>query len=199
MPPGTLGGTPDCSSRVITGRDAWRSTRRCSSNSHPPGTLGRTPDCSSRVITGREPWRITRRCSSNSHPPGTLGRTPDCSSRVITGREPWRITRRCSSNSHATKDTGKNTSLCSSGVVAGKISRWNGSGGGSSAFVPSVIAQDFAGGVTKAVETQTAGLGPDGPTPEAVSAEATCGATLSEDILIGCDRTNRSCSPKQTI
>jgi hypothetical protein len=62
--------------------------------------------------------------------------------------------------------------------------------------VPPAIAYDLAGGVTKAVETQTAGLGPDGPTPEAVSAEATCGATLSEDILIGCDRTNRSCSPK---
>jgi hypothetical protein len=63
--------------------------------------------------------------------------------------------------------------------------------------VPPVIAQDFAGGVTKVVETSTAGLGPDGPTPEAVSADATCGATLSsEDILIGCDRTNRSCSPK---
>jgi hypothetical protein len=64
--------------------------------------------------------------------------------------------------------------------------------------VPPVIAHDLAGGVTKVVETQTAGLGPDGPTPEAVSAEATCGATLSsEDILIGSDRTNRSCSPKK--
>jgi hypothetical protein len=73
---------------------------------------------------------------------------------------------------------------------------WN-ARGGSSAFVPPVIAHDFAGGVIKVVETQTAGLGPDSPTPEAVSAEATCGATpSSEDGLIGCDRTNRSCSPK---
>jgi hypothetical protein len=47
------------------------------------------------------------------------------------------------------------------------------------------------------VETQTAGLGLDGPTLEAVSAEVTCGATLSsEEIFIGCDWTNRSCSPK---
>jgi hypothetical protein len=63
--------------------------------------------------------------------------------------------------------------------------------------VPPVIAHDLAGGVTKVVETQTAGLEPDGPTPEAASAEATCGATLSsEDILVGCDQANRSCSPK---
>jgi hypothetical protein len=63
--------------------------------------------------------------------------------------------------------------------------------------VPPVIAHDLAGGVTKVVETLTAGLGPDGPTPEAVSAEATCGASLSsEAILKGCALTNRSCSPK---
>jgi hypothetical protein len=63
--------------------------------------------------------------------------------------------------------------------------------------VPPVIVHDFAAGVTKVVETQTAGLGLDDPTLEAVSADATCSATLSsEDILIGCDRTNRSCSPK---
>jgi hypothetical protein len=67
-----------------------------------------------------------------------------------------------------------------------------------SAFVPPVIAHDFAGGVTKVVETQTAGLGSDGPTPEAVSAEAICDAILSsEDILIGCDMANRNL--KQTI
>jgi hypothetical protein len=63
--------------------------------------------------------------------------------------------------------------------------------------VPPVIAHDFAGGVAKVVETQTAGLGPDGPTPEAVSAEATCGAILSsENVLIGCDLANRCCSPE---
>jgi hypothetical protein len=51
--------------------------------------------------------------------------------------------------------------------------------------------------VTKVVETQTAGLGPDGPTPKAVPAEATCNAILpSEVILIGCDLTNGSCSPE---
>jgi hypothetical protein len=39
-----------------------------------------------------------------------------------------------------------------------------------------------------------------GPTPEAVSAEATRGAILSsEDILIGCDLASRSCSPKTDI
>jgi hypothetical protein len=51
--------------------------------------------------------------------------------------------------------------------------------------VPLFIAHDFAGGVTKVVKTQTA-MGQDGPTPEAVSAEATCGAILSsEDNIIG--------------
>jgi hypothetical protein len=51
--------------------------------------------------------------------------------------------------------------------------------------------------VTNAIETQTAGLEPDGPTPEAVSTEATCGAILSlEDVLIGGDLPNRSCPPK---
>jgi hypothetical protein len=45
-------------------------------------------------------------------------------------------------------------------------------GGMPEAVVPQhlcpLIAHDFAGGVTKVVETQTARLGPDGPTPEAV-------------------------------
>jgi hypothetical protein len=119
-----------------------------------------------------------------------------CSSGVVAGRDLGRNTRRCSSNSHAARDTGRYTRLCSSRDITGRISRWNARCGGSSAFVPPAIAHDLAGGASKAVETQTAGLGPDGPTPEAVSAEATCGATLSEDILIGCGRTNRSCSPK---
>lgn len=54
--------------------------------------------------------------------------------------------------------------------------------------MPPVITRDFAGGVAKVVETQTAGLGSDGPTPEAVSAEAISGAiTPPEGILIGCN------------
>jgi hypothetical protein len=76
-------------------------------------------------------------------PTGTRGGTPDCSSRAITGRDTWRNTRRCSSNSHATRDTGRYTRLCSFVVITGKISRWDARGGGSSAFVPQVIAHDF--------------------------------------------------------
>jgi hypothetical protein len=65
--------------------------------------------------------------------------------------------------------------------------------------MPPVIVHDFAAGVTKVVETQTAGLGPEGQVPK-LAAEATCGAILSsKDILIGCDLAIRSCSPKTEI
>jgi hypothetical protein len=51
--------------------------------------------------------------------------------------------------------------------------------------------------VAEVVEIETAGWGPEGATPEAVSAGATCGAILSlEAIFISCDLTSRDCFPE---
>jgi hypothetical protein len=141
----------------------------------PPGTL----EIRQAVALQSHYWQRRREVIAPTvMPPGTLGRTPACAAPESLLAETSGGTPRCSSNSHATRDTGRYTRLCSSRVIIGKISRWNARGGGSSASVPPAIAHDFAGGVTNVVETQTAGLGPYGPTPEAVSAEATCGAIL---------------------
>jgi hypothetical protein len=46
--------------------------------------------------------------------------------------------------------------------------------------------------VAEVVEIETAGWGPEGATPEAAPAGATCGTILSsEAIFISCDLTNR--------
>jgi hypothetical protein len=53
------------------------------------------------------------------------------------------------------------------------------------------LAKLWATTGAEVVETETAGWGPEGTTPEAVGA-----IFSSEDIFISCDLTNRSCFPE---
>jgi hypothetical protein len=157
----------------------------------PPETLGGTPDCSSRSHY----WRNIRSCSSNSHGTRDIGKnTSLCSFGVVAGRDVWRNTRSRSPNSYAIRDPGRHTRLCSSRFIISEISRWNARGGGSSA--PG-IGHDFAVSVNQVVEDKDRRIGTRWPNSGSCINRAPCGVILSlKYTLIGCDLINRSCSPK---